>query len=152
LIRLEGFAASVEARTRALCHELRCAPHQVLEGGASRDCWHALASAAALAASPVVWRISVPPADALQVLERLDTDRYLVDWGGGLLFAGFDGVDSQRVRGALTTGHATLLKAPSAARAATPVFQPQALAVAAAAARLRNAFDPRGILNPGRMG
>jgi glycolate oxidase FAD binding subunit len=151
LIRLEGFAASVEARTRALCDELRCTPELVLEGSASRDCWHSLASAAALAESSVVWRISVPPADALQVLERLDTDRYLVDWGGGLLFAGFDVVDAQRVRGAVTAGHATLLKAPPAARAATPVFQPQAPAVAAIAARLRNAFDPRGILNPGRM-
>jgi glycolate oxidase FAD binding subunit len=152
LIRLEGFAASVDARTRALCDELRREPQQVLEGSVSRACWHALASADALAASPVVWRISVPPADAAGVLERLATDRYLVDWGGGLLFAAFDTVDAPRVRGALTTGHATLLKAPLAARAATPVFQPQAPAVAAAGARLRNAFDPRGILNPGRMG
>ena len=151
LLRLEGFAESVEARARSLCDELRCTPHQVLEGNASRDCWHALASAAALAASPVVWRISVPPSDALRVLERLATDRYLVDWGGGLLLAAFDSVDAARVRGVLTDGHATLLKAPPAARATTPVFQPQARAVAAAAARLRNAFDPRGILNPGRM-
>jgi glycolate oxidase FAD binding subunit len=56
------------------------------------------------------------------------------------------------VRAALPTGHATLLKAPAASRAAVPVFQPQAPAVAAVAARLRAAFDPRGILNPGRMG
>jgi glycolate oxidase FAD binding subunit len=152
LIRLEGFAPSVDARTRALCDELRSEPQQVLQGRASRACWHALASADALAASPVVWRISVPPADAAGVLERLATDRYVVDWGGGLLYAAFDAVDAPRVRGALTTGHATLLKAPLAARSAVPVFQPQAPAVAAAAARLRNAFDPRGILNPGRMG
>jgi glycolate oxidase FAD binding subunit len=152
LIRLEGFAPSVDARARALCDELRSEPQQVLQGSASRACWHALASADALAASPVVWRISVPPADAAGVLERLATDRYLVDWGGGLLYAAFDAVDAPRVRGALTTGHATLLKAPLAARSATPVFQPQAPAVAAAAARLRTAFDPRGIFNPGRMG
>ncbi len=64
LLRLEGFAASVEARTRALCEELRCTPSAVLEGDASRGCWHALASAEALAEYPVVWRISVPPAEA----------------------------------------------------------------------------------------
>jgi glycolate oxidase FAD binding subunit len=151
LLRLEGFAASVEARMRALCEELECTPQAVLEGRASRDCWQALASAAALSDSPVVWRISVPPADALTVLERLDADRYLLDWGGGLILAAFDAVDAGRVRASLTTGHATLLKAPVAVRAATPVFQPQAPALAAAAARLRNAFDPRGILNPGRM-
>ena len=152
LLRLEGFAASVEARTRALCEELRCTPSAVLEGDASRECWHALASAEALAESPVVWRISVPPADAHAVLERLEPDRYLLDWGGGLILAAYATVDAPRVRNALTSGHATLLKAPAAARAATAVFQPQPPAVAAAAARLRSAFDPRGILNPGRMG
>jgi glycolate oxidase FAD binding subunit len=151
LLRLEGFAASVDARTRALCDELRCTASATLEGAASRACWHALASGAALAASPVVWRISVPPADAPRVLDELAPDGYLLDWGGGLILAAYGQVDAARVRGALPSGHATLLKAPAAARAATPVFQPQPPAVAAAAARLRNAFDPRGILNPGRM-
>jgi glycolate oxidase FAD binding subunit len=151
LLRLEGFAASVEARTRALCEDLRCTPQTQLEGAESRDCWRAHASAAALAASPVVWRISVPPADALRVLERLDTERYLLDWGGGLITAAYSRVDAARVRGAFANGHATLLKAPFEARLATPVFQPQAPAVAAAAERVRNAFDPRGVLNPGRM-
>jgi glycolate oxidase FAD binding subunit len=151
LLRLEGFAASVEARARALCAELRCTPHAVLEGAASRECWHDLASAAALSVSPVVWRISVPPADAPRVLERLRPDRYLLDWGGGLILAGYSSVDAAGVRGAFTSGHATLLKASAAARAATCVFQPLAAGVAAAAARLRHAFDPRGILNPGRM-
>jgi glycolate oxidase FAD binding subunit len=151
LLRLEGFAASVEARTRALCAELRCAPELMLEGAASRECWHTLASGAPLATNSVVWRISVPPADALRVLERLEPERYLLDWGGGLIFAGYATVDAARVRGALTAGHATLLKAPAAARSATAVFQPQPPAVAAAAQRLRSAFDPRGMLNPGRM-
>jgi glycolate oxidase FAD binding subunit len=151
LLRLEGFAASVDARTRALCEDLRCEPRDVLEGVWSRQCWHALASAAGLAESPVVWRISVPPAVALRVLERLEPDRYLLDWGGGLITAAYASVDAARVRGAFTNGHATLLKAPAEARAATPVFQPQPPAVAAAAARLRSACDPRGILNPGRM-
>jgi len=44
------------------------------------------------------------------------------------------------------------IKASLAGRAATAVFQPQAPVAAAAGARLKAAFDPRGILNPGRMG
>jgi glycolate oxidase FAD binding subunit len=151
LLRLEGFAPSVDARTQALCADLRCAVREVLEGPASRECWHALAGAAALASSPVVWRISVPPAAAPGVLERLRPERYVLDWGGGLILAAYSRVDAAQVRGALTSGHATLLKAPAADRAATSVFQPQPAPVAAAAARLRSAFDPRGILNPGRM-
>jgi len=152
LLRVEGFAASVAARAAALCAELGFTPSEVLEGDASRRCWHDLASAAALAASPVVWRISVPPAEAPAVLRRLNPERYLLDWGGGLIHAGYATADAARVRGAFTSGHATLVKAPAAVRAALPVFQPQPAAVAAAAARLRAAFDPRGVLNPGRMG
>jgi len=151
LLRLEGFAASVEARTRALCDELDFSPDAVLEGQASRDCWRSIASGAPLATSPVVWRISVPPADALRALDRLEPSRYLVDWGGGLILAAYEDVDATRVRGALGAGHATLVKAPAAARAATPVFEPQPPALASIVARLRAAFDPRGILNPGRM-
>jgi glycolate oxidase FAD binding subunit len=152
LLRLEGFAASVEARTRALCAELRWDPAAVLEGDLSRDCWHAVASGAALAESAVVWRISVPASNALAVLEHLEPDRYVLDWGGGLILAGYETGDAARVRGAFVDGHALLLKAPRAARATTAVFQPQPPAVAAVAARLRSAFDPRGILSPGRMG
>lgn len=151
LLRLEGFAASVEARTRALCEELRCSADTTLEAADSRDCWHALASGAALTESPAVWRISVPPSDAARVLDKLAPEQYSLDWGGGLILAGYGHVDAARVRAALPSGHATLLKAPAAARAATAVFQPQPPAVAAAALRVRHAFDPRGILNPGRM-
>jgi glycolate oxidase FAD binding subunit len=36
-------------------------------------------------------------------------------------------------------------------RAAVPVFQPQAEALARLTARLKESFDPRRVLNPGRM-
>ncbi len=71
LLRLEGFAASVEARTRALCARAAlCSADGARGRCVARAVGTTLASAAALAASPVVWRISVPPADALRVLER----------------------------------------------------------------------------------
>jgi glycolate oxidase FAD binding subunit len=151
LLRLEGFAASVDARTAALCEELRVTPAAVFEGLYSQTCWHEHASATALATSPVVWRIAVPPSDAVAVLERLRPERYLLDWGGGLVHAAYSGVDAAHVRGAFTSGHATLLKAPAAARASTAVFEPRSPTLSALAARLKSAFDPRGILNPGRM-
>src|SRR5262245_39160230 len=71
MLRLEGFAASVAARTGALCAELRVTPAELVDGAASRQLWHAHAGAEQLAASPVVWRISVAPGDAPEVLERL---------------------------------------------------------------------------------
>ena len=44
-----------------------------------------------------------------------------------------------------------LVRASLAERAALPVFQPQPPALAALSARLKEQFDPKNILNPGRM-
>jgi glycolate oxidase FAD binding subunit len=48
-------------------------------------------------------------------------------------------------------GHATLIRAPAAVRAAVEVFEPQPPALAALSKRVRDSFDPRGVLNAGRM-
>ena len=86
------------------------------------------------------------------MLAALAPERYLLDWGGGLISAAFSTVDAARVRGVLREGHATLFKAPREARAANAVFQPQPAALAAASRRVKHAFDPGGRLSPGRFG
>ena len=48
-------------------------------------------------------------------------------------------------------GHATLVRAPAAVRAAVDVFEPQEAALAALSKRVKESFDPKGVLNPGRM-
>ena len=47
---------------------------------------------------------------------------------------------------------ATLVRAAPELRAAVAVFEPQPAPLAALSARLKEQFDPAGILNPGRMG
>ena len=49
------------------------------------------------------------------------------------------------------TGHAMLVKASAALRRAIEVFEPQAPPLAALSRRVKEAFDPAHILNPGRM-
>jgi glycolate oxidase FAD binding subunit len=107
-----------------------------------------------------VWRISVPPAQGPDVAARLsllDTRaQYYMDWGGGLIWLAVpEGKDAfaQDVRGAVqpTGGHATLIKASEQVRAAVPVFQPQDAGLAALTKNLKDGFDPRRLLNPGRM-
>ena len=48
-------------------------------------------------------------------------------------------------------GHATLIRAPAATRAAVDVFEPQRAAGGALTKRVKESFDPKGVLNPGRM-
>jgi glycolate oxidase FAD binding subunit len=152
LVRLEGFAPSVEARAAALAAQLNPQGFAEVNGPESRARWSAIGGAAALARFPVVWRISVPPTDAPRVVAALAPEGYLLDWGGGLIWAAFGTVDETRVRSAVREGHATLFKAPEAARAAARVFHPQPPALAAAARRLKHAFDPDGRLCPGKLG
>jgi glycolate oxidase FAD binding subunit len=48
-------------------------------------------------------------------------------------------------------GHATLVRAPAEVRAAVDVFEPLSGPLAALSGRVKAGFDPRGILNPGRI-
>ena len=77
------------------------------------------------------------------------------DWQGGLIWLRMEGepeADSlRRLVASHGGGHATLVRASPAGRAAMPVFEPQPPALAALSARLKEQFDPQGILNPGRM-
>lgn len=151
LLRIEGFAASVDARAAALRELLAPDGIDAVEAAESRALWREIGSASALAGQRVVWRISVPPSDAPRVVAALAPERYLLDWGGGLIFAAYRDVDAARVRGAVRSGHATLLKAPADARRAVASFPPREPKLAALGARLKHAFDPDGKLNPGRM-
>jgi len=78
------------------------------------------------------------------------------DWAGGLVWIRMhDDPEADLLRGLVRKfggGHATLLRASPAHRAAVPVFEPQPPALAALSRRLKEQFDPKGILNPGRMG
>jgi glycolate oxidase FAD binding subunit len=148
-LRLEGLALSVAAREADLLGELGHPEGERLEGPASRADWAEHAGVSALAEWRVVLRISVPPSQAPRVLAAIAPERYLLDWGGGLIWAAFDTVDPERVRGAFGEGHALLVKAPEDAR--TCRQQPPGAALAEALNRVRDAFDPDRRLNPGRM-
>lgn len=162
-LRLEGVAPSVEARLKGLRDLLAGAEMQELGTLESRAFWREVRDVAPLkaAANDVVWKISCPPTECPAIVARIRAQRHAAeafyDWSGGLVWLALpDSADADHalVRGALgpTGGHATLIRAPEAVRAAVPVFQPQSPALAALAARVKESFDPKGLFNPGRMG
>ncbi len=150
-LRLEGLATSVQSRIAGLLAALSQAPVAVLDGPDSAAFWQQVGAAAALARFPVIWRLSAPPRQAARILDDIEPEDFLLDWGGGLIWIGAQQVDVARVRGALRGGHATLVRAPLAERRICSVFEPQSPGIAAIATRFKAAFDPENRLNPGRM-
>ena len=113
----------------------------------NRAIWRAVRDVAPFHGQPGdLWRISVKPSDAPDVLARLEPEAALMDWGGGLIWAALPG--SRDARGAMegAAGHATLVRGNG-----FPRFHPEPAPVAKLADGLRAKFDPRGILNPGLM-
>jgi glycolate oxidase FAD binding subunit len=159
LLRLEGHAPSVAARSEALAGALRGA--DILDRDASLGHWRRVRDALPFADLPehTVWRASVPPSagPALVAALRAALDfHHFYDWGGGLVWLAVGGAadgGAAAIRAALPAdnGHATLLRGSDAMRASVPVFQPLAPALAALSARVKATFDPARILNPGRM-
>jgi glycolate oxidase FAD binding subunit len=100
-----------------------------------------------------VWRIFLPPSEAAKAAAALAAPLWYGDWAGGLLWAGVQGADSPHVRAlaAQMGGHAMLLRAPAERRAALGLFAPQPPALAALSARVKAAFDPLSLFNPGRL-
>lgn len=157
-LRLEGIAPSVAYRRDALAKLLKT-PVEIMAAKSSGAKWKAIRDAALFADRPThpLWRLSVTPSHApviIRVLkDRLDI-RYLFDWAGGLVWVEVppeQDASASLLRSSFTQGHATLIRAPEPVRAAVDVFQPQAEALAALSARVKESFDPRHILNPGRM-
>lgn len=164
--RLEGVRPSVEFRLSRLRDKLTSLGSLVvLEDEASLAFWRSVRDVEPLSQdlSRTLWRISVPPAQGAEVLARIEKripgTRAMLDWGGGLIWlqpAAVADVSSslaceEKIRGAITEGHATLVRAPADVRRTVSVFHPQPPALAGLSNRVDLQFDPKLVLNPGRM-
>jgi len=163
--RLEGVAPSVAQRKGVL--ETLLAPFGSLGAlgeAASRSLWRAVRDLLPFAASSPagerdLWRLSTAPtrgADLGRVLSEQADAELFYDWAGGLVWAALPAAADAHagvVRAAVGAagGHATLIRAPAAVRAAVEVFTPEEPALAALTKRVRESFDPSRVLNPGRM-
>jgi glycolate oxidase FAD binding subunit len=165
LLRLEGIAASVADRAGSLGKTLAAfGAVEMLQDDASATVWAGIRDVEPFAAGGArglwpVWRIVCPPASGGtlgQALARGSQGDVIYDWGGGLIWAAVP-PQPDAMAGPLRReveaagGHATLIRAPEETRRNVEVFHPQAAGVAALGQRVRHSFDPKIILNRGRM-
>ena len=137
-VRLAGTERGVAAATGALGGE-------VVEGDAF---WKALREqtfAFFTRTGAPLWRVSVPPGAAMIEPEG----DLLVDWGGALRWLRTEAPAAEvRAAAERAGGHAALFRGGDRTG---EVFHPLQPAVRGIHERLKAAFDPAGIFNPGRM-
>jgi glycolate oxidase FAD binding subunit len=161
-LRLEGVAPSVVHRSKALNELMKpYGERTLIDATESRALWRSIRDVKAFAAPDTIdrplWRISTAPGQGHRIAAQITpAAQMFYDWAGGLVwvampFAGEPDAKAIRIAVAACGGHATLVRAPAAVRAAVEVFEPQDQGVAALSKRVKESFDPKGVLNPGRM-
>ena len=111
----------------------------------------------------MVWRLcptpSAAPALTAAIRAKLPSADGFYDGGGGLVWLSLDAAEAGADAGAAIVratlkplgGHATLVVASAAMRESVAVFEPEDAPLAALSRRIKQGYDPAGVLNPGRM-
>ncbi len=163
LVRLEGFPESLAYREQAIRAYLpKQADILVLKDEASAALWAAIRDVAPFQAPDdrPLWRLSTAPTAGPALTAKLKSalgGSAYFDWAGGLIWfapptgAADAGAAIVRPAAHAAGGHATLMRAPEATRAAVDVFEPLSAPILKLTSGLKAQFDPKGRLNPGRM-
>jgi glycolate oxidase FAD binding subunit len=133
VVRLSGSEAAVSGAARRI-------------GGAEADyAWHAIREQTHpfFSGDSALWRLSVPSVTAPLGLPGAQ----LIEWGGALRWARGD-AGKIRDLAKRAGGHATLFRAADKSAGAFAPLEPVVMRLHRA---LKSAFDPAGILNPGRL-
>jgi len=162
LLRVEGPDRAVTAQAQALAAlaRERGGRAETLDADASRSVWHAVRELEGLplGACERLWRFSVPAAVAADLADALRgrlgaLPRLAYDWAGGLVWACLpphaDGWIHELARAA--GGHARLVRSAAPLLPELEAFTPLDPARRKLHEQLKRAFDPSGILSPGRM-
>lgn len=162
VLRLENFVPSIAYRKDKLKEMLKVYGTPLELG--SEDTWNLWSELRQLSVMPYapgtsLWRISTIPTKAPEIvaaIQKFMPSNAFYDWSGGLIWlevpaAADAGSADVRRAVAVRGGHATLIRAAPDVRAAVEVFEPMKPEVERLTRGLKTAFDPLGLLNPGRM-
>jgi len=142
-LRLSGAQAAVDAASRTLAQAggkpiaaVDAAKHWISVREQSHPAF----------AGATLWRCALPSTAPLSLEEGLQA----IEWGGALRWYAGEQPELRRASEALG-GHAVLYRAAESKRCLDGAFAPLSPALLALHRRLKKSFDPKGILNPGRL-
>lgn len=161
-IRIENFSGIVEYRLKKLKEILDSfGPIQVLNSDRSEQFWSDIKTLRMFQFTDApFWRITTSPGKGVEIINAVKTHHpnsvAMYDWSGGLIWLltpfTADAGASEIHRAVINRGgNATLMRGELSLRASAEVFQPVEENIATLTRKLKAAFDPNGILNPGRM-
>lgn len=142
----EGVSERVLAASNLVGHETRA-----LDPDETRSIFARIADVASFFEDgTALWRVSVPQTESAIMLQAVKPERFIVDGAGGTLWVQCGSTDIH-AHAASHGGHALLVRQPASAPEPVDIFQPMDEVTHALVTRLKDAFDPHRILNPGRM-
>lgn len=159
-LRLEGFRDSVSARGTELHRRLgKVSDIRSIAGEESHEFWRELRNLSSFPMDPdiCIWRLMLPGTQAARVVNAVGGEA-IYDWGGSKVFVRMEidkaaeGARALRSMVGEAGGNASLFRAPISLRRQVGTFHPRAKALSDLGERVRQMFDPNGILNPGKLG
>ncbi|WP_085901481.1 glycolate oxidase subunit GlcE [Kiloniella majae] len=160
VLRLEGHGPSIAYRADKLASLLAdFGTGSLIAGQQSRSLWQKVCDAEILSVSGErsIWRVSLPPAQGSTFVDSLKLEgqaQHYYDWAGGLLWLSLIGDHNASVlRDKLKSigGHATLVRSAKDVEDAKSPQHPLESGEHALMKRIKDNFDPKAILNPGRL-
>ena len=160
-IRLEGPKISVTERVNTLKKLFSDykTTISVLENYQSRIFWQNTTDLQFFNNSKnVVAKIVLPPLNADQLMNNFENEelKYVVDWAGNLIWVELPENDSVLLKHLRTeilklSGHMTIIKAPNHVRIREDFLTTVDENIKVLSLKIKESFDPKKILNPGKM-
>ncbi|MCF6327838.1 MAG: FAD-binding protein, partial [Devosiaceae bacterium] len=172
LLRVEGFDTQVTYRLERL--KDLCTKNidgskydiEIIEGREHVSLWRSVRDVEHFAGTDdLVLKLHIKPGDAPAISGSISAvinekagsklrNKLLFDWGGGLIWVGISDPENVYVIRSIVEdfgGFGMLVRAPEQVRKQISPFHPEHERIAEISECIRKKFDPKGILNPGRM-
>ncbi|MBT6032381.1 MAG: FAD-binding protein [Kordiimonadaceae bacterium] len=145
VVRIEGVSASLKERTDAILKIIGSRSFEICQSEESKIIWKAICDVEPFnpPTNIPLWKISVPPSQAADVIAKHNPDFYYFDWAGGLIWMSSNDIPK------LKSGAFWLIRGPNKGLPFTNQKDPVTKALMQ---RVKNSFDPKNILNPKRLG
>ena len=159
-IRMEGATLSIDHRIKKLSNELKITRDEaaILSKEQSDIFWEDTRNLKVFSKlKENLIRIVVPASETFELLNKFKDfeAKYFVDWGGNLIWLQLDAINSKILNNIKTivknaSGYLTIIKIEEGLKASTDVFTIDPIKHEVSE-KIKKSFDPRRILNPGKM-